>query len=83
MIKLLIGLVGVISLSGCSAITEQTDKTGQADDSTQRFVRDLSWAGIRVISDTETGCKYLFVRESNAGGLSPLYKQNGEIDCGQ
>ena len=32
----------------------------------------------RIIVDTETGVKYLFVHEGYAGGLTPLLDANGK-----
>ncbi|WP_078598609.1 DUF6440 family protein [Evansella clarkii] len=38
--------------------------------------------GTTIITDGETGCKYLFFKNGYGGGLSPLYDENGELYCG-
>lgn len=42
---------------------------------------------INIISDSETGCKYIFVDDGNAQyrttAMSPLMKSDGMADCGQ
>lgn len=64
-----------VTLSACGAPTQEVID--------ERFSGGSSISGIRVIADNETGCKYLFMKHGNSGGLSPLYKENGEIDCGK
>lgn len=67
----------VLFLSACGSPSEE------AVENNERFSGLSSMGGARVVVDNETGCKYLFVKTANAGGLSPLYNENGEIDCGK
>ena len=42
---------------------------------------------IKIITDNETGCKYLFVDDGRGNyrttNMSPLMKNKDEVDCGQ
>ena len=59
-------------LCGCKA-----DNTGQPAEET-RFKTDYvqlinnGWSQVAIIEDTETGCKYLYVRSGYSGGLTRL-----------
>lgn len=73
----IITLIALI-LSACSSGSQ--DVVNQSENVDERFERD-SYIHPSIIIDTETGCKYLFMKSSNAGGLSPLYNEKGEMDC--
>lgn len=49
----------------------------------ERFKEEIESSGIMIVTDKETGCKYLFVKKGYGGGLSPLYNENGELYCEQ
>lgn len=36
-----------------------------------------------IIEDKETWCKYLYHRRGTGGGLSLMYDENGEPNCGK
>lgn len=65
-----------IILTGCGSAPEEAQET-----QTRFGSEGMGSASNSIIVDKETGCKYLFHKNGYAGGLSPLYKENGEIDC--
>lgn len=81
--KLLMTLgISSVLLIGCSggSVTEAIDN-GEGN----RFT-GLN-AKITIITDTETGCKYIYTKEglnnTNTNSMSPLMKNKDEVDCGQ
>lgn len=73
--KILLIVSSVVMLSACdTASSEDTHEK-------ERFSGIDTIGGGDVIIDEETGCKYLYVKVASSGGLSPLYNENGEIDC--
>lgn len=66
-----------VTLSACGSPSQEDVKESE------RFAGGSSISGARIITDNETGCKYLFIKTANAGGLSPLYDDKGEIICGK
>lgn len=78
--KILIGMALLTTiLSGCQE--EETHGYSEDGASENRFEMGDSFNRTRIFEDTKTGCRYLFIKASNAGGLSPLYDENGNIDC--
>lgn len=73
--KLMIIALSAALLTGCGSPSAEDIKEQE------RFIGNVGSADI--VTDTKTGCKYLFAQSGYAGGLSPLYKANGEIDCGE
>lgn len=73
--KIAIALLILITLTACAATSSESSGTQD------RFSANSGSGDGKVITDENTGCKYLFFKVANAGGLSPLYKSNGEIDC--
>jgi len=73
-----LALVAVLALTGCS-----TTEVGEVEQDSPRFeVVNATSEGMftvtEIIVDTETGCQYLFVRESEKAGLTLLVDANGE-----
>lgn len=66
-------LLSVLLLSACGSPTEESQKI------TKRFDAN----GTDIITDSKTGCKYLFYKDGYGGGLSPLYNDKGELYCGK
>lgn len=63
--KLLVVALAAMLLSGCGgAINAEMEN----DD---RFSGITSFEITQIITDSETGCKYLYVRSVKSGGLSP------------
>lgn len=75
--KLLLYTLFIVILSGCGSVSE-TDFVIN-----ERFSGQSETSGTRIITDNETGCKYIFHKSSYSGGLSPLYDENGELYCGK
>jgi len=74
-----LALVAVLALTGCS--TTEVGEVEQANDVRFRVVEadnDSFCTATDIIVDTETGCQYLFVRESEKAGLTLLVDANGE-----
>ena len=72
----------VLMLSACSS-GSHTDEIPTLED-----VRFNGIDGeIKIITDNETGCKYLFVDDGGGNyrttSMSPLMKNKDEVDCGQ
>ena len=68
----------VLYLTGCS-----TTEVGEVEQNSPRFeVVDAKSEGVftdtNIIVDTETGCQYLWVKESEKAGLTLLVDANGE-----
>lgn len=74
--RIVLTTIPVIFLAACGSPDEETVKNDE------RFSGEGGAGGSRIITDNKTGCKYLFTKKSNSGGLSILYKENGEVDCG-
>lgn len=73
-----LALAAVLALTGCS-----TTDTGEVECKDVRFeVMNATSEGMftvtDIIVDTETGCQYLFVKESEKAGLTLLVDANGE-----
>ena len=74
-----LALAAVLALTGCS--TTEVGEVEQANDVRFEVVNATSdgmFTVTEIIVDTETGCQYLFVRESEKAGLSLLVDANGE-----
>lgn len=87
--KKLIATIGIITL--LTACSEETTKTVVVDqngnvieekvEGENRFVTsgkilaNGAMADMLVLTDTQTGCEYLWFRQ----GISPLYDENGNI----
>jgi len=69
----------VLPLIGCSTTEVAADE--QVSDVRFRVVEadnDAYWTATDIIVDTETGCQYLWVKESEKAGLELLVDANGE-----
>ncbi|MEX3713399.1 DUF6440 family protein [Cytobacillus horneckiae] len=75
--KCLNTLILMLVLSGCGLAEESKNQHEKHND---RFEGAYY---VKVITDTQTGCKYIYVDEANAGGLSPLYDSDGKLYCGK
>lgn len=74
-----LALAAVLAMTGCS--TTEVGEVEQANDVRFEVVNATSdgmFTVTEVIVDTETGCQYLFVRESEKAGLTLLVDANGE-----
>lgn len=67
----------VLLLTACGTSTEESKQMSE------RFTGSGSTSGIEIFKDEETDCKYMLYRTGYAMEISPLYKSNGEIDCGE
>ena len=73
-----LALAAVLALTGCS--TTEVGEVEQVNDVRFRVVKadnDAYCTATDIIVDTETGCQYLFVRESEKAGLALLVDANG------
>ena len=73
-----LALAAVLALTGCS-----TTEVSEVEQNSPRFeVIDAKSEGVftdtNIIVDTETGCQYLWVKESEKAGLTLLVDANGE-----
>ena len=59
-----------LALTGCG----NTDVRGSANG---RFYSTFGGVGVCVITDSETGVKYLFAKSGYGGGLCPLLNADG------
>jgi len=73
-------LIATIALVGCGKETVVTEITP----SETRF-NGINAEYINIITDSETGCKYIFVVDGagtyRTTAMSPLYKASGVVDC--
>lgn len=77
----MIGLIALITITvtnppkGSIMAELQTTTT---EIMTARFTTDVHGNGIKIITDTETGVQYLFVKSGYGAGLTILVDENGE-----
>ena len=68
-----IALAAALVLAGCAA---ESDAVVQGD---SRFEFDnVRWGTVSVITDTETGVQYMYVKIGNSGGLTALVDADGK-----
>lgn len=72
-------MTSVLSLTACG---EQSVREVESRENT-RFTG--LGDSVKIITDSETGCKYLYVKDGvgdhATAGLSPLLNSSGEADC--
>jgi hypothetical protein len=69
----LIGMLTVGVLSGCEGMVTQDSKTVEVH--SERFISTGGTESINVMTDTETGCKYITYDR----GISPFYDSDGKV----
>lgn len=96
--KNIVFILLILFLAGCSfpsehdkqpeaveaAETVNNEKTGEEYfvAGNERFKTSSEMLKVHIVVDQETGCKYIYSNTRNTGGLSPLYDNDGNVDCG-
>lgn len=73
MLKKILFLLAIIAII--------TTACGTAEAGKQSRFTNYSGSHMEISEDTVTGCKYLVYSISNKGGITPLLKSDGTVDC--
>ena len=85
--KIKIVILCLFLLAVLVACSNNTSVTEVGTETTSVRFNGLKSDKISIISDAETGCKYIFIERgrgsSQTNTLSPLMRSDGLADCGQ
>lgn len=75
------------TLAGCSSALEDPPVEQAPSNSQVRF-NGISADDITIVTDSKTGCKYIYVERGSGENwatatMSPLYVDSTHVDCGQ
>ena len=77
LVAIAVVIFALIAVMLCSC-TYNVQKSEDEQIGDERFVADKAMEGSIIVTDTETGVQYLFVKHGYGGGLTVLVDENGK-----